>query len=264
MTRIHVLTQKEFIDPTKLRNCIVVVFDVMLATTTITTLLQYGAKKVIPVLNAEEALQLSENLNIDKNSVILSGEVKGQSLENFKYPCPLELIESNVEGKTVILSTTNGTVALKKSLNASLVYASSLLNGKYVAQNLLQAHKEQSILLVCSGNHGGFSMEDFIGAGHFIHHLQKLSGNEFELSDSAIVALKFYENCHDEALQDYFLSSHTGKLLTTLGYKRSIYHSVQRDLYRVVPVLRNGDYPYLELDQVGITIHEGHQKLSNS
>ena len=53
MTKIHVLTQKEAIDPLKIKNCVVVVFDVLLATTTITTLLQHGAKKIIPVLNAE-------------------------------------------------------------------------------------------------------------------------------------------------------------------------------------------------------------------
>ncbi len=56
MPKIHLLMQKEFIDPTKLKNCSVIVFDVLLATTTITPLLQHGAKKVIPVLNGDAAL----------------------------------------------------------------------------------------------------------------------------------------------------------------------------------------------------------------
>ncbi|MEH7277158.1 2-phosphosulfolactate phosphatase [Neobacillus vireti] len=248
MTKINVLLQKELIDPSRLKNCVVVIFDVLLATTTITTLLQYGAKKVIPVLNSDEALEVSKNLNLPQDSCILSGEKNGYSLNQFIYPCPLELLESNVDGKTVILSTTNGTVALKKSLGAPFVYASCLLNGKFVAQKLLQNYNQQSILLVCSGNHGCFSMEDFIGAGHFIHHLHKFSGTAFQLSDSAKVAAQFYEQCHEESLVKHFFTSHTGKLLTSLGYKSSVYHSVQRDIYNAVPILKTGEYPYLELE----------------
>ena len=250
MIKVHVLTQKELIDSNKIKNCAAVVFDVLLATTTITTLFQHGAKKIIPVLNVEEALEVSQEFS--ENSYILSGENKGLQVERFLYPCPLELIKENIFNKTIILSTTNGTVALNYSLPASFIYASCLLNNHYMAKHLLQNHANQTILLVCAGNHGNFSMEDFLGAGHLIQELIRHAGDELniQLSDSGAAAYHFYKQFHEKDLMNFFLTSQTGKLLTNLGYRDSIYHAFQRDIYDVIPILRKGENPYLENLQV--------------
>ena len=159
----------------------------------------------------------------------------------------MELIDSDIKDKTIIFSTTNGTVALKNSLDASFVYAACLLNGASVAQYLLKSHRDKSLLLVCSGNHGRFSMEDLIGAGHLINALHRNTDSVFHLSDAAILAYKFYQQCQQNQIVEYLLTSQTGKLLTSIGYERSIFHAAQRDIYPIVPVVRKGDYPYLEI-----------------
>ncbi|MBB6446595.1 2-phosphosulfolactate phosphatase [Bacillus benzoevorans] len=250
MVKIHVLTQKEMINPLKIKNCTAVIFDVLLATTTITTLFQYGAKKIIPVLNVEEALEVSQELS--EYSYILCGEKKGLKVENFLYPCPLELKKKNILDKTIILSTTNGTVALNHSFPASFIYASCFLNNHYMADHLLQNHSEKTILLVCAGNHGNFSMEDFLGTGHLIQEFYRNAGDEenIHLSDSGAAAYHFYRQLHEKQMMNYFLTSQTGKLLTSLGYRDSIYHAFQRDMYEVIPILRKGKYPYLENLQI--------------
>jgi 2-phosphosulfolactate phosphatase len=246
MVKIHVLTQKEMIDPFKIKNCVAVIFDVLLATTTITTLFQYGAKKIIPVLNVEEALEVSQYLS--ENSHILCGEKQGFKVERFLYPSPLELQNKNIIDKTIILSTTNGTVALNHSLQASFIYASCLLNNSYMAKHLLEDHAEQTILLVCAGNHGNFSMEDFLGAGHLIQELFRYAGDEekIHLSDSGAAAYHFYRQLHENQIKNFFLTSQTGKLLTSLGYRSSIYHAFQRGICDVIPILRKEKNPYLE------------------
>ncbi|WP_458413506.1 2-phosphosulfolactate phosphatase [Schinkia sp. CFF1] len=246
MPKIHVLMQKEMIDPLKLTNCVVVVFDVLLATTTITSLLQHGAKRVIPVMNVEEAIAVSKSL--PKDSFILAGELNGYAVENFVFPCPIELKLAGIEDKTVILSTTNGTVALSKSRQAPFVYAASLLNGTSVARYITQTetYQNHTIVLVCAGNSGQFSMEDFIGAGYFIKKLQENTNETLELTDSATLACHFYEQLNEDMLFQYFLSSQTGRLLHSLDYKQSIYYALQPDIYNVVPMLRKGNYDFLE------------------
>ena len=250
MVKIHVLTQKEMIDPLKIKNCVAVIFDVLLATTTITTLFQHGAKKIIPVLNVEEALEVSQDFS--ENSYILCGEKKGFKVDQFLYPCPLELIKSNIFDKTIILSTTNGTVALNHSLSASFIYASCLLNNHYMAKHLLKNHRDKTILLVCAGNHGNFSMEDFLGAGHLIRELYRYAGDEenIHLSDSGAAAYHFYKQFHEKQIMNFFLTSQTGNLLTSLGYRDSIHHAFQRDMYEVIPILRKEKNPYLENLQI--------------
>lgn len=148
----------------------------------------------------------------------------------------------------IILSTTNGTVAIKNSLQASRIYAASLLNGRSVAKHLLEDSSNQTILLVCSGSQGRLAMEDFIGSGQFIDNLIKVSNNNFNLSDSAKLAYDFYRQCSTTQFENYIRTSITGKLVKTLGYEHAIDHSVQRDIYDVVPIVRvdESENPYLE------------------
>src|SRR5437867_10138631 len=89
----------------------VVVIDVLRATTTVITALANGAKAVIPAATSEEAVRLASNL--EKDGVVLAGERKSVKIEGFALGnSPREMTAAAVGGKTIVLSTTNGTPAL--------------------------------------------------------------------------------------------------------------------------------------------------------
>ena len=110
MTKIHLLMKKEEIQAVKIadRNKYAVVLDVLLATTTIVSALKDGAKEVIPVLHSNEAMELAKGFQ--QGECVLAGELDAKPIDGFIYPSPT-LIGESIKGKTLILSTTNGTVA---------------------------------------------------------------------------------------------------------------------------------------------------------
>src|SRR3982074_3000055 len=107
--RIHVLTKKEELDGVRAPGKVVVVLDILFATTTMVSALAHGAAEVVPVL--DEAAARSRARSYPEGSYVLSGERVAETLPGFVHPAPLALVEHGVQGKTVIYSTTNGTVA---------------------------------------------------------------------------------------------------------------------------------------------------------
>lgn len=233
MGKVHVLMRKEDIDTKKIQGKIVVVFDVLLATSTIAAGLHHGAKEIIPVLHGEEALKEAENR--DPNSFVLVGEYEGITLEGFLNPNPLALKE-HIQKKTVILSTTNGTVAIRKASSAKRVYAASLLNGKAVARTLCTNHASDTVILVCVGSAGEFSMEDFYGAGYVLDCLLSEQNVEWEMTDAALVAREFYRGARGCA-EDILLSSRVGRMLQRFKMEEDIYFVAGRGILDTVPYL---------------------------
>ncbi|MTH55332.1 2-phosphosulfolactate phosphatase [Bacillus mangrovi] len=234
MGKIHVLMTKEEILPEKMSGKIAVVLDVLLATTTITSVLQHGAAEVIPVLDGEEAKETAARLS-DKPYVLI-GEYEGRTIEGFLDPGPSSL-KQHVKGKTAILSTTNGTVAIRKSAMAAAVYAGCLLNVTAAARHLLTVHSEETILLICSGSSGQFCLEDFYGAGCFVSELMKEAS--WEVTDAAAAACLLYESRRDQGL-DLLARSRVGRMLEKYGFKDEIAYAGQTGLYPVFPVMENG------------------------
>ncbi|MCM3594484.1 2-phosphosulfolactate phosphatase [Metabacillus idriensis] len=231
MGKIHVVTRKEEIDEVKMDNKIAVVFDVLLATSTIATVLHHGAVSVIPVLDGDQARKRAAGISTDE--YILVGEYEGRTIEGFLDPNP-SVLKDTAAGKKVILSTTNGTVAVHKSSPAKKVYACSLLNSKAVADVLTAAHEDETIIIVCSGSSGQFSLEDFYGAGYLIHQLTAQEG--WNLSDSALTAKLFYEgSSHEQAL--VLGQSRVGKMLEEYGFREEITFISNQDCFHTVPVL---------------------------
>ncbi|MRX53485.1 2-phosphosulfolactate phosphatase [Bacillus idriensis] len=231
MGKIHVVTRKEEIDEVKMDNKIAVVFDVLLATSTIATVLHHGAVSVIPVLDGDQARKRAAGISTDE--YILVGEYEGRTIEGFLDPNP-SVLKDTAAGKKVILSTTNGTIAVHKSSPAKKVYACSLLNSKAVADVLTAAHEDETIIIVCSGSSGQFSLEDFYGAGYLIHQLTAQEG--WNLSDSALTAKLFYEgSSHEQAL--VLGQSRVGKMLEEYGFREEITFISNQDCFHTVPVL---------------------------
>jgi 2-phosphosulfolactate phosphatase len=235
MTRkIHVVMKKEDLEVEKLKDKIAVVFDIILATSTITAALEQGAESVIPVYDWEEAVEVSDLL--PSSSAVLAGEYNGKTMEGFLYPYPKEL-GKEVKEKTLILSTTNGTVALKKAEPAKKLYAASLLNTEAVASDIVKHYQNETILLICGGSRGNFSMEDFYGAGYMVDCLLALSS--FQLTDAAKTAQLFYQSQKDGPYELLRLTK-IGKMLSRYDYHEELAFISQKSAFNVVPRWKDG------------------------
>ena len=237
--KIHVLFKKEELDEVKLdASKTVVVFDVLLATSTISACLSFGARSVIPAADEEEAHTIAKNLPTDE--YCMAGEWNGLPIEGFSYPLPLVLKEK-VAGTTLILRTTNGTVAIRKASAARKVWIASLLNSPTVAKKVYEEYEDETILLTCAGSANQFCLEDFYGAGYFLSELIQLAGeNAVQLTDSALAAKLFYEGHKD---QNETLLAHTqvGRAMLEMGVEEDLHFVSQKGELVVAPYLSGNE-----------------------
>ncbi|TYR78609.1 2-phosphosulfolactate phosphatase [Priestia megaterium] len=234
INKVHVVLKKEELQEEKLDGKTAVVFDILLATSTITAVLQEGAKAVIPVMDEAEARELAKQFSPEE--IALVGEYGGKTIEGFLDPNPSSLKEF-IQNKTVILSTTNGTVAIRKASEAKKVYAASLLNSEVVAEMILRNNENETILLVCSGSSGQFCLEDLYGAGYFLQCL--LNRAAFTLTDAARAALLFYQSYKDEAVQILGQSA-VGQMLMQYGFDEEVGFVSRKSVYSIVPQVVDG------------------------
>jgi 2-phosphosulfolactate phosphatase len=210
----------------------VVVLDILFATTTMVTALAHGAKEVVPVL--DEAAARAQAKGLAKDSYVLAGELYAETLPGFAHPAPLALLEHGIEGKTVIYSTTNGTVAMAQTTRASRVYCGALLNGRALTEHIVAQHPRETVLIVCSGSGNNFNFEDFYGAGYLVECFQE---HVADLSDAAKAALTLYRHAK---VPEALLDCRVGRMMVERGLAREVEFACRRDVYPVVPALDHG------------------------
>jgi 2-phosphosulfolactate phosphatase len=230
--KVHVLTKKEELDSVRVPGKVVVVLDILFATTTMVTALAHGARDVIPVL--DEAAAREQAKRCERDSYLLAGELYADTLPGFAHPAPLSLLEHGIDGKSLIYSTTNGTVALTQAALASRVYCGALLNARRIVEHIVAQHPRETVLLVCSGSGNNFNFEDFYGAGYFV---ECLLPHVNDLSDAAKAALLLYRQAKaPEALLD----CRVGRMMVERGLAREVEFACRKDAYPVVPALEDG------------------------
>ena len=122
---------------------------------------------------------------------MLAGELYADTIEGFAPPTPIALSQNLSHGfDQLIYSTTNGTVAIKNSINAKKIYVGSLLNAKATIDDLINNYNEETILIICSGSIGRPNLEDTFGAGYFINLLRKklVHSKKTVFSDAAVMS----------------------------------------------------------------------------
>ncbi len=169
MNKIRVWATKEEIDSAVLTEATVVVMDVLLATTTMVTMVENGAKRVFPAADAHEARWLKQFL--EPESSLLGGEEEGYAIPDFDCgPLPNEFSPERVAGKDVVFVTTNGTRAVRGAESARELLIANLRNAPSVA-HYLQNTASEEVYLICAGSHGHLSLEDMLCAGLILSHL---------------------------------------------------------------------------------------------
>jgi 2-phosphosulfolactate phosphatase len=235
MPKIHVLLKKEELDNQRLPGKVVVVLDILFATTSIVAALAHGAKEVVPLPNGRAALAEAEKR--EKSTYILSGELHADTLPGFCHPTPLALLREKVADRSILYCTTNGTVAVHKAHHADQVYAAALVNGRAVVERIVEAQSDETVLIVCSGSADNFNLEDFYGAGHFVALFQAIAPGRYDFSDAAIAAgLLYSEGDATECLS----RARIGRLMLSRGLEDEVKFAAQQDCFDVVPKLVDG------------------------
>ena len=211
-----------------------VVIDVLRATTVIATALYHGATAIVPAESEKQARQIFDQYSTGK--ALLAGERNAMKIEGFHLGnSPLEYQRKNIAGQTIILSTTNGTRALKQSITAGETIAASFVNITAVANYL--ANKSNNIVIICSGTAGKFSLDDALCAGMLISLISDRC--QVKTDDLGSLVLQFYGsetgNIADKLQNCFHL-----KYLQANGYQQDIDYCLQPDQLDVVPVLKDG------------------------
>jgi 2-phosphosulfolactate phosphatase len=206
-----------------------IVIDVLRATSSMVEALVNGAQGVYPAPSTEEAIKLASSLG--REDTILCGEARGLMIEGFDLGnSPREFSAERVAGKRLVMSTTNGTRAFFLVGDAVRVLACSFTNLSAVAAAAMDA---ESIVVVCAGMGGLFSLDDAVCAGALVQCIRKAVGSEVELNDAAMgaveMALTFRINAH------FLASTSTGKHLIEIGLREDLDVCAEIDRHSVVP-----------------------------
>lgn len=242
--KIDVIISADYIDSESLRGKVAVVIDMLRATSVITTALSNGAKRVIPVVSVEDAFNKAKELKALGEEVLLGGERKALKIDGFDFSnSPLEYKRDIVEGKNVIMSTTNGTRALNLCSKADKVVVASVLNGQAVAKYL--ENEEKEVVFVNSGTNGEFSSDDFMCAGYIISELAR--NKEIDLTDIAKTAKYVYES--SKSIEDFIKDAKHYNILKNLGLEEDLKYCSTKNLIDSVFEFKNGEIKLVESNE---------------
>ncbi len=219
-------------------DAIVVVIDVLRATSAITTAFYNGVAQMIPVSTVEEALEYK------KKGYIVAAERNGEIVPGFDLGnSPFGYMNTKVKGKTIAITTTNGTQAIKAAEKAKRILIGSFLNLD-VMIDYLRAEKKD-VLLLCAGWKNKFNLEDTLYAGAIADAL--ITKFEFTTHcDSAIAAGQLFHLAKHDLYEFLSHSSHRNRL-SKLNLDRDIKYCLTPNQCPVIPVMENGVLTKLQL-----------------
>ncbi|KLU60488.1 putative 2-phosphosulfolactate phosphatase [Peptococcaceae bacterium CEB3] len=224
-----------------LEDKLVVVIDVLRATSTMVTALANGCQAIVPVLTAEEAVEKRWALP----GSLLGGERRSLRMEGFDLGnSPFDYVPEKVGGKRVIMTTTNGTRAIRAAVGAKHVWMASFLNLQSVAQAIGHKMEEEpdleGIVIFCAGTEGRFDLPDTFCAGLLIQEL----GPQAELNDLGQAARTLYGAAEGHLL-DAIRGSEHGRRLVSLGFEQDVIYCVTSNILPIVPAFVEGEVVWL-------------------
>lgn len=206
----------------------VVVIDVLRATSTMITALMHGVREIIPVVEIVDALEKKGGFL--PSEVLLCGERSAGIIPGFDLGnSPFEYTDKRVGGKTLIMSTTNGTRTISNAGSAKRVILASFLNAGAVASYL---QNEQDIVLFCSGTNGRYSADDALCAGYIASMLAH--DHPLEMCDLTQTLQLFCDSLGDGYI-DLIKNSLHGKLLINKGFGQDVDYCLQKDITSLIP-----------------------------
>lgn len=214
-----------------------VVFDILRATSSIVTALANGARSIMPVSTIAEALAASHR----DPEVLLAGERDGFRITagqtggiDFNLGnSPREFVRDKVSSRAIVITTTNGSRALRSCAHARKVIAGSFLNLQTVASACKDA---EQLVVICSGTYEEASFEDTLAAGA----IADIVWHQFapaEIADSAQIARLIYLGAKDNLIAAMQFARNGRRLLEIPDLRDDVAFCFQRDIYpNVLPI----------------------------
>ena len=210
---------------------IVVVIDVLRATSAICSALNNGVKAVIPVSTIEEAKVYQEK------GYLVGAERQGEIVEGFDFGnSPYSYMKPELKGKEIVLSTTNGTRAINIAKEADQVVIGSLINLEALTTWLLEQNK--NVLCLCSGWKDKFNLEDTICGGAIAETL--ISSGKFSSDEDSSVAAKYLYMSAKDNYMGFLKSSSHRRRLKRLNLNKDIKYCLTPNQVDLIPALQNG------------------------
>jgi 2-phosphosulfolactate phosphatase len=215
-------------------DSIVVIIDILRATSTITTTLNNGAKAIIPVDSVAECIRIGKQI-----AAITAGERDGKIAEGLEYGnSPFEYPESFINGKTLVLTTTNGTRLLHMALDkgAREIVIGSFCNLDTVCNYLIK--KNKPVLLACAAWKDRVNIEDSLFAGAVIKNIK----NNFAINcDASQMVETLYENAESD-LYEFMKNKEAShyKRLSSFGLEKDIKFCLTPNTANILPVYADG------------------------
>lgn len=236
------LTHSLVSDELTLKGKNVVVIDALRATSTITTALVNGAKEVIPTENAATAVRVAKG----SGNSMLCGERGGRIIEGFNLGnSPLEYTAETIKDKSLVFSTTNGTLSLAKAKYSKNCIIASFLNMTAVVDYLRELNED--FVIICSGKLNNFCLEDAVCAGVIIRKLTDKQEENYSVSDPENACIKLakeyaYEKgrISPHKILDMMKISEHGKYLIELGFENDLAACSALDSLQSIPILKSG------------------------
>ena len=235
--RLDVLYGAQQLGAQDVQGRVVAVIDVLRASTTIAVALANGARTVIPLESPEDVVTRSKQF--ERAGVLLAGERRMLKMDGFDLGnSPGEHTREVVEGKTVLLTTTNGTHALLAVQGARDVVVASYVNMSAVSAMLRAALRGGAdVTIVCAGQDRQFALEDPACAGRFVYEVTKRL-QETELNDAALAASLIDRKYGDNLMRLFSTAAH-GRALAAAGFEGDLAACAAVDSYPVIPIFQD-------------------------
>ncbi|WP_299825051.1 2-phosphosulfolactate phosphatase [uncultured Pontibacter sp.] len=229
MPSIDVCFSPELLHLYDLKGKAVVAVDILRATSTMVTAFANGAADIIPVMNLEDCQAFAAK------GCLIAAERDGVKAEGFDLGnSPFAYMNGNVQGRTIAITTTNGTRAIHLSREADEIIIGSFLNLQAVADHLQELGLD--VLVVCAGWKGKFNLEDTLYAGALVERLKAAFAFE---NDATLASLYLYQTAKSDLLSFLRQSSHVRRL-EHLEIHKDIEFCLQHDKFSVLPVWQQG------------------------
>ncbi len=236
MNNLETLFIPEEIKNIKLAGKLVVIIDVLRASSTIVTALANGCRGFIPILSPDQAKKKAQQF--EKERILLGGEREGIKIEGFDLGnSPREYKREAVKDKTIIFSTTNGVKTLEMAKGAHRIIIGSFLNLQAVCNYCINYRGD--ILIICAGKEGRFSLEDAACAGMIINSLRDVFSGACQEVDVNLTAQLLYVKFGNNILEIFRKSQH-GRYLESIGLGEDLKFCSQLDFFHIVPIFRDG------------------------
>jgi len=230
MKKIDVCLSPELIHLYDLQGRIVVIVDVLRASSTMVTALANGVHSI----RAFASVHACKSMR--RNGYIIAGERGGEKLAEFDLGnSPLNYLNEEYLGEKLAMTTTNGTLAIEKSSDAEQIIIGAFLNINAVAEYLKT--QTNNVLIFCAGWKGKVNLEDTLFAGTLTEMLK----DEFESECDAPLAASAIHRDSKGELFDYLKKSSHVQRLNRLGIEEDIKFCLTPNQYNIVPVLQGKD-----------------------